>query len=144
MRVDQSLTIPINNVRAQQGQKMKRNTNPEDECRYYFEIGQFKADCATRAIDQDKQREGSPLYRTDIKTAPGATRDRKRKGATQLEESMDKEDDVESEYLACHDDDDAPMIEQGSESPMDLDMIEREVRQKNDVYLRKLETTQAN
>ncbi|ETL33796.1 hypothetical protein L916_13835 [Phytophthora nicotianae] len=39
---------------------------------------------------------------------------------------MDKEDDVESEYLACHDDDDAPMIEQGSESPMDLDMIERE------------------
>ncbi|ETL87074.1 hypothetical protein L917_13635, partial [Phytophthora nicotianae] len=90
MRVDQSLTIPINNVRAQQGQKMKRNTNPEDDCGIR---------CEKRLNDD---------------------------GQTQLEESMDKEDDVESEYLACHDDDDAPMIEQGSESPMDLDMIERE------------------
>ncbi|ETP38203.1 hypothetical protein F442_14145 [Phytophthora nicotianae P10297] len=47
-------------------------------------------------------------------------------GQTQLDESMDKEDDVESEDLACHDEGNVPMSEQGSELPMDLNMTEQE------------------
>ncbi|ETK71005.1 hypothetical protein F441_22184 [Phytophthora nicotianae CJ01A1] len=39
---------------------------------------------------------------------------------------MDKENDVKSEDLACHDDGDVPTSEQGSKSRTDLDMIERE------------------
>ncbi|KAE9052721.1 hypothetical protein PR001_g203 [Phytophthora rubi] len=66
--------ISINNVRANPAQKRKHAPKTENECFYCFETGHYKADCLVMARDRDPNREGGQLFRTNVKTAPGANK----------------------------------------------------------------------
>ncbi|GMF46052.1 unnamed protein product [Phytophthora fragariaefolia] len=71
--MDRSASIPINNVRSKHGENIKFGDGKEGRaCFYCFKGGHFKTDCPVMAADRNPNHEGGRLFRTDIKTAPGA------------------------------------------------------------------------
>ncbi|KAE8967423.1 hypothetical protein PF011_g27563 [Phytophthora fragariae] len=77
--MDKTQVTHINNIRTKVvGQKRKpTSTEGDRSCFYCFEAGHFKSDCPAKAADRDPNRQGGPLFRTDIKTAPGAKKAKK-------------------------------------------------------------------
>ncbi|KAE9043000.1 hypothetical protein PR003_g3292 [Phytophthora rubi] len=150
--------ISINNVRAKPVQKRKHARMTENECFYCFETGHYKADCPVMARDREPNREGGQLFRTDVKTAPGANKKARKakqsaintmktivedgekrlneQGQTLLEEDVDYAEDVR---CLAYEEGNVPMSDGEGQTPADLKQIEREVRRKHASYLSKLQ-----
>lgn len=74
--MDKTQAIPVNNV----GVKRKSGAGEGGKrCFYCLKSGHFKSDCSVMIADRDPNREGGPLFRTDINTAPGAKKAKKAK-----------------------------------------------------------------
>lgn len=73
--MDKPQPIMVNNLRVKQGVKRKLSAvEGGRSCFYCFQTGQFKPDCPTKSADRDPNREGGPLFMTDVNTAPGSKR----------------------------------------------------------------------
>ncbi|GMF19217.1 unnamed protein product [Phytophthora fragariaefolia] len=74
MVTDKRRPVAINVVKKTSGRKRNQDDSSvqgSDECFYCFHTGHRKADCPVKVKDRDPNRQGGPLFRTDIRKLPG-------------------------------------------------------------------------
>jgi hypothetical protein len=75
--MDKSQPVLINNARVKSGQKRKVGGNEGGKCFYCFKAEHYKSDCPINTENRNPEREGGPLFRTDVNTAPGSKKAKK-------------------------------------------------------------------
>jgi hypothetical protein len=74
MLTEKRRPVAINVAKKATGNKSNQDEASvagSDECFYCFNTGHRKADCPVKTKDRDPNRQGGPLFRTNIRTLPG-------------------------------------------------------------------------